>query len=384
MVHCRFSSIKEIPRYFWPRYSPRCTCHSLRLVVGILLLIFSWESFKIDKRDIWIFVVIGHTLGIIEICGLFLVILPLIIIELNIGSKWDLIKKPEKQNCPSLLLKRRYGMHTQGCTMVNFKINLISDKADKKIPISLVGQMMMDMQNFITHVGEFIMGTEMHIQKSLNPKLLERTFIYMDSAGGMSIGASSRKTETSGHGDLMSDIIMMMERTMDAAASDEAALWFEENYTQNGSKTKVINDVLTIANDVTKYEGFSLVYGSDSVKTFKVANAKSLQNLIKFTLATTQYGEIPVGDVEFKRLFATNGDVQLKAPVGAFVQVEPGKISIRNNELGISVTKSNWDDAIQQFNDYFVFLWLQYSGKDDSALSDEEKEIKSALLKFVA
>jgi len=268
--------------------------------------------------------------------------------------------------------------------MVNFKINIVTEKEDKRVPVTLAGRMMIDVQNLITHIGEFIMGTEMHIQKSINPKLLERTTIYMTSTGGMSIGASSGKTKVKGHGNLMGDIMALMDKTLDAVGGEGAAMWFEETYTQSGSKTKIINDVLSLADDVARYEGFSVVYGAGQTKTLKVANAKSLQNLVKFTLASTQYGEIPIGDVQFSRLFATNGDVQLKAPVSAYVQVAPGKITITNEELGISVSKNNWDDAIQQFNDYFVFFWMQYSGKDDAQLSDEEKEIKAALLRFVA
>lgn len=267
--------------------------------------------------------------------------------------------------------------------MAGFNINIVSDKADKRVPITLAGQMMIDFQSLVTHIGEFIMGTEMHIQKSLNSKLLDRTAIYMDSAGGMSVGASSKSTETKGR-DIMADIVEYVEKTLDAVATDEAAMWFEETYTQNGSKTKIINDVLTIADDVAKYDGFSFVYGSDSVKTLRVANAKSLQNLIKYTSSSTQYDEIPIGEMTVNRIFATNGDIDLKAPVTAFVQVNPGKITITNEELGILVSKGNWDEAVQQFHDYFVFYWLQYGEKDDTALSDEEKEIKQALLKYVA
>lgn len=268
--------------------------------------------------------------------------------------------------------------------MANFRINVVSDKEDKRVPIELAGKTMVNVQNLLTHIGEYLMCKELHIQRSLNPKLAEKMTIYVDSMGSVSLSASSKKPDTKGYGNVIEDSAVLFEKTLDAACSENAMEWFEETFQQGGSKTKIINDVLALYEDVWKKEGFKIMYGSTEIKTFQNVNVSGLQNLIKFTMDSQSYGEIPIGEISFNRIFATNGDVELKTPLVASVSSEPGKYTLKNDDLGIEVTKATWDEAVQQFHDYFVFYWLQYADKDDSELVGEEKETKDFLKKLVA
>lgn len=95
-------------------------------------------------------------------------------------------------------------------------------------------------------------------------------------------------------------------------------------------------------------------------------------------------GVTPIPVIKFTRMISATGDVELKAAVEATVKHAKNKWTLTNEDLGIEVSKPEWDTAVQQFHDYFVFLWTEYSEKKDEDLSEEEKEVKDSLLKLVA
>ena len=79
--------------------------------------------------------------------------------------------------------------------------------------------------------------------------------------------------------------------------------------------------------------------------------------------------------IKFRRLVSCDGDVILKTPVKADIIYDAGTWTLRNEDLGISCSKDDWDGAVQSFHDYFIFLWTQYADKDLSGMSDEEREV---------
>ena len=88
--------------------------------------------------------------------------------------------------------------------------------------------------------------------------------------------------------------------------------------------------------------------------------------------------------MKFHRLVSGTGGVSVSTPVEAEVSFKNNKWILSNEDLGIMSSSDSWDSAVQSFHDYFVFLWSQYTESDDEGLSEEELEVKSALLSHVA
>jgi hypothetical protein len=87
----------------------------------------------------------------------------------------------------------------------------------------------------------------------------------------------------------------------------------------------------------------------------------------------------------FTHMISAGSDIPLAVPVEASVKYENSSTTWKLScpDLGISVSDQDWDTAVAEFHDYFVFLWDNYSSKNDDELSDEEKEVKELLTSLV-
>ncbi|MDD4244783.1 MAG: hypothetical protein PHI62_01225 [Candidatus Methanomethylophilaceae archaeon] len=91
----------------------------------------------------------------------------------------------------------------------------------------------------------------------------------------------------------------------------------------------------------------------------------------------------PLEAVSFRRMISVNGDVELKAPVEASVSYQGDSWMLKNEDLGIVISKPDWDSAVQSFHDYFVFLWVHYTQGAVGDFGDEEKEVRETLMSLV-
>lgn len=89
--------------------------------------------------------------------------------------------------------------------------------------------------------------------------------------------------------------------------------------------------------------------------------------------------------IVFKRMITPERDIILLNPLTAEIKFDrmSDKWNLSNDILGISSAGSEWNKAIVDFHEYFVFLWETYAegAKDD--LSEEETEIREYLLSMV-
>lgn len=92
----------------------------------------------------------------------------------------------------------------------------------------------------------------------------------------------------------------------------------------------------------------------------------------------------PLETVSFCRMISANGDVELKAPVKASVSYQDDAWMLKNEDLGIVISKPDWDSAVQSFHDYFIFLWVHYTQNAGGDFGDEEKEVRETLMSLVA
>jgi len=89
----------------------------------------------------------------------------------------------------------------------------------------------------------------------------------------------------------------------------------------------------------------------------------------------------PFDKKAFTHMISAERDVPLTKQIEAAVVYDNVASVWKLNypDLGISISDNDWDSAVAEFHDYFVFLFDNYSSKDDNELSDEEKEVKELL-----
>lgn len=95
-------------------------------------------------------------------------------------------------------------------------------------------------------------------------------------------------------------------------------------------------------------------------------------------------GCYPFPSIRFHRAISKDRDVPLLNPVEAVpgYDVAKGRWTLSNGDLGISVSKPSWDEAVSAFHEYFIFLWETYAESDED-FEGEEQEIR-ALLRSMA
>ncbi len=335
--------------------------------------------------------------------------------------------------------------------MRNFAVSVIPKDGEARVPVSLAGQIMIDIQRILGDIGEYLVAKELRIQKSLHPDLLNRFVLFMDENGGMSLGSSVIAPHTEGYGNVVDDALELMEATMDALGSGKGGYWMEDNYADPIYRNQIIYDVMALSRHLEFYSEFKLMYGSNNPKTFGCTDYNKLESFVRdkgFTangatlgvitavqsksrgsilsldcggdrakliffdkenektahefegkavliggkLSFTKEGALteikdaagvtPVTEIRFRRMISGDGDVTLKESVVAKVDHSSNVWTLRNEALGISVSKSTWDEAVQSFHDYFIFLWTQYAG-NNGEFSGEEAEVRDYLMSLV-
>ena len=340
--------------------------------------------------------------------------------------------------------------------MVSFTVNVVSEKDDKRVPAALAGQIMVDIQDLFTHIGEYLVAKEMRLQTIVDPKFDEKFRIYMDASEGVSFGASTNRPDTSGRGDIVEDAVNLLDKTLDTMGKGTGSYWMEDTFQDALYRNAIIYDIVALYQDISEKPGYALMYGTtEDLKKFGTVDVAKMSAFIRGTGLTckgatigsivrtsaksdresryafvTNNGQVKIAfandeekkkaeefvgggaviiagtitydedgnmigivdaggltqttDIKFQRMVAVNGDVILKEPVTVKVYYDKGKWKVSNFDLGISVTKDTWDEAIQSFHDYFIFLWMQYAENGDEGLSEEELEVKKYLLSLIA
>ncbi len=340
--------------------------------------------------------------------------------------------------------------------MTDFAVNIVSEKDDKRTPIALAGQIMVDIQDLFTHIGEYLVSRELRTQGFVDSKFDAKFRIYLDGDGGVSFSASTDNPETRGQGDLVADTVAKMEEVLDVMGKGTGSYWIEDNFKDALYRNAVIYDIAALHQDMALSEGFALEYGtSEEPKKFGRVDLEKLSAFISnkgltcdgvavgtlvtsksksgkgpkyvFSVGGTEtcrisfrdgeelrkasgfadkgavivagkitYSEdgnivsineaeemCDIGSIEFPRIVTPTGDIILKTPVAAKISFGNGKWNLSEEDLGISESSESWNKAVQSFHDYFLFLWMQYAEKGDEGMSEEELEVKSALLSHI-
>ncbi len=87
-----------------------------------------------------------------------------------------------------------------------------------------------------------------------------------------------------------------------------------------------------------------------------------------------------VPEIKFHSIVTANSDRDLLNTLSARTSYEPesDKWILRNDILGVDISKPTWDDAVVAFHEYVDFLFETYTGTD-AEFEGEEKEISEYL-----
>ena len=324
--------------------------------------------------------------------------------------------------------------------MRSLEFSVLPKDGESSVPVALAGKVMVSVQSLFTHIGEYVLVKELRILETVDPRLAGIFDLTMNRTSGVSIG-SSVKFSTSGviedamllfERTLMSmgsgaggywiedtfsdpryrkliadDIIELAYALRDhkfyVKFSADAVFDIEDidkiqHYINNlgmscdGAVCGVVHAVrsksgrgdkvgltcgsgnarLSFTDPVLEKEAFGL-----SDKAVIVAGKVTYTGNTPSDISGV--GKIvPLETMKFRRIISADGDVVLNNPVPVAITWNGEDWVLRNSDLGVSVKKDRWDDAVVAFHDQFMFLWNEYS-EFKEGMSGEEKEVHDYL-----
>lgn len=146
--------------------------------------------------------------------------------------------------------------------MKNFTVNVVPNDENGKIPVFLAGQVMVDVQQILMDIGEYLTAKELRIQKSMSQTLVSKFMLFMNPDGSISTDTSVNAPEVEGYGSLVDDALDLLEKTLDALGSGVGGYWMEDNYSDGFYRDHVIYDVAALYEHLSAFPGCTLMYGT--------------------------------------------------------------------------------------------------------------------------
>lgn len=319
----------------------------------------------------------------------------------------------------------------------SFKVVNSAD-ADSEVPVTVAGQIMVDIQNLLADVGELMVRQELRTQNSLPEGIRDRFTLRMKGTGG-----AGTRTD----GALIEDALAMMCSELDRANLKSDAPAQSGNHIEAMGRARIAGDMLALADHL---EGYTLSYGSEEggMRVFRMNSRTALEKeaavdassipsaiigkvsrdpvrrnrwlvsngadsvplsfspgmsqedidsfesfgplIVLGTVSLDEAGRLAgIRDVtscyqfpivKFHRAIGSERDILLFNPVPACVSYNAAKgvWTLVNEDLGISESKPSWDEAVMAFHEYFLFLWETYAESDEE-FQGEELEVRDYL-----
>ncbi len=327
--------------------------------------------------------------------------------------------------------------------MQQFDFSVVSEGEDRRVPIAVAGQIMVDVQKLITDIGRSMIRSEMWLQNEIPHELLDKFTLRIGGPSDGGVGSDAGKGSES----IMEDALGILRNTLDFLGTGAIGTWMEDNFKDPFERSAVASDLIALAEHIS---GYVLKYGApDSQSEFRNLDRKKLskhvisgscswvaignvssdpkfkghwtfrnsRNDIPMTLSkdaakgaekASKMGIIwvrgsvsrnyagkmlalgavesfePILAIPFRRIITPHKDIPLVNAVEALPSYVPStkmwKLSYP--PLGIEIAKQSWDDCICAFHDYFAFLWEQYA-ESNKEFEGEEKETRDILLSFL-
>lgn len=324
----------------------------------------------------------------------------------------------------------------------NFKV-MPSGSEGGPVPVTVAGQTMMDVQKLLSDVGAVMIRQEMRLQGDIPEPMMKRFDLSMDLSAGRDVGAVTEGEDTlmlDALNRLMRELDIANMHQSDpepgnqrdalarrAIASDLLALaehlegydlfYGKEQlrkfrFTRRDALRKVAEDtsltfpgavIGVICQSPVRRDRWVLSNGAgeapvtfsdgmatEDIKLFSESGPLIVSgtvvtdgsgNLVEMRNASSCH-EFP--SVWFHRIITPSRDIVLLNPAVAVpgYNRHKNKWTLDCDDLGISVSKESWDEAVLAFHEYFAFLWETYAESDDE-FEGEEEEIRQLLLSMV-
>lgn len=326
-----------------------------------------------------------------------------------------------------------------GMQMERFNFDVVdATDSNAEVPIAVAGQIMVDIQNLLTHTGELMVRQEFRTQNKIPAGISDRFSLRMQGHGG----ASTRKD-----GQLIEDALSALCDELDRANLGTTVPEETSNHIEARGRMLIAKDVLALADHL---EGYTLSYGPDGYKRkFRMNSRTSLEREASFDIASRPsaiigtlskdpvhknrwlisngvdcvpvsfVGSVPIADIarfaskgplivtgfvdlgddgrlmglrestgcygfpviNFHRVITPERDILLLNPIAGCpgYNASKGMWTLSNEYLGINISKPSWDEAVYAFHEYFVFLWETYAESDET-FEGEELEVREFLL----
>lgn len=91
----------------------------------------------------------------------------------------------------------------------------------------------------------------------------------------------------------------------------------------------------------------------------------------------------PIDEWEFKEFYCEDYGLKLIEPLIAKVDFIDKMVVMENEEYNILCISNSWEECIEQFNEFFVFLWKEFALVPDHELTKDALKLKYKLREFV-
>ena len=174
--------------------------------------------------------------------------------------------------------------------MRDFSVNVISSKENGKIPVYVAGQVMVDVQQLLMDIGEYLTSRALRVQKSMKSELLSRFILYMGADGGISLDTSVDVPEVERFGNIVDDALALTESAMEAMGSGAGGYWMEDNFADAFYRKHIIYDIVSLSQHLAAFPECSLMYGpAENPKKFGQVDVQKMAAFVR------EKGNIGVG-----------------------------------------------------------------------------------------
>ncbi len=166
--------------------------------------------------------------------------------------------------------------------MRDFTVNVVPNEEGGKVPVFLAGQVMVDIQQILMDIGEYLTSRALRIQKSMSRGLISRFLLYMGPDGGITLDTTVDAPEVGDFGNIVDDALELTENTLVAMGSGAGGYWMEDNFGDAFYRKAIIYDLVALDEHLSSFPDCSLMFGpSENPHRFGHVDIEKLASFIK-------------------------------------------------------------------------------------------------------
>lgn len=323
--------------------------------------------------------------------------------------------------------------------MSTFDFNVLAEEGGR-VPIDIAGSVMVNVQGLLRNIGKSIIYQELRLRNNVPSDLLSRFTMYMDDVG-MSVAGSTGPDVLLENA--LSELIDLLTLVADG---DEVDIL--DRYPDPRIRIPILNSIISLINgleelslsfgkrgeerilkdaflegleqliemDPKEFNGdvagvlrksmHGMHLETDDLDVALVVDPSCLNTDIDRMIdkpcvvngmvqLSPDNRAVQISDISsieelpylsFEKVISSERTICLSSPLVANIDHDPNNRiwTLGSDPLGISVSKTNLDDAILEFHEDFIFMWEMYADdpQDDpkDELSDDEIEVRDYIL----